>query len=495
MIIDLPSTTSSKINKAMVDLREKGGTIALGRVLTLVIVTDEGDSEEPIEAANAASFEHPCRVIVVARGSRRGAARMDAQIRVGGDAGASEVVVVRLYGQLTDQGATVVVPLLLADAPVVVWWPGESPAIPAEDPIGALAQRRITDSARTKRPLATLADLQESYRPGDTDLTWTRLTSWRGLLAAALDQPPHEKVISAVVAGSPDSVSSDLMAGWLAVRLRCPVRRVRSGRAGSGLGSVVLTRKSGDTSLIRPDQLTAALSVPNQPRREVALRRRGLRDCIAEELRRLDPDEVFAEVLAKGLPMVARHADTAAKASTRKTSTAGASETAGTTTTAAGPSGTTKSGTTKSGTRRKRADGPVTVPDGAPGDGPTLATDGASRTPGGLAESARRAAEAGDSVSESGSTRSRAAGKRSTTAKATSARSTSAKSTSAESTSVESTSAKSTSARSTGGGTARRRPATAKSGGKAATAEPSRARTTPDATADCPTRSTRRSAR
>ena len=38
----------------------------LGRVLTLVVVTDEANTEDPIEAANAASFEHPCRVIVVA---------------------------------------------------------------------------------------------------------------------------------------------------------------------------------------------------------------------------------------------------------------------------------------------------------------------------------------------------------------------------------------------------------------------------------------------
>ncbi|GAA2001770.1 glucose-6-phosphate dehydrogenase assembly protein OpcA [Nakamurella flavida] len=407
MIIDLPSTTSSKINKAMVDLREKGGTVALGRVLTLVIVTDEGESEEPIEAANAASFEHPCRVIVVGRGSRRGAARMDAQIRVGGDAGASEVVVVRLYGQLADHGATVVVPLLLADAPVVVWWPGESPAVPAEDPIGSLAQRRITDGARTKRPLATLAALQDSYRPGDTDLTWTRLTSWRGLLAAALDQPPHEKVISAVVAGSPDSVSTDLMAAWLAVRLRCPVRRVRSGRSGSGLGSVVLTRKSGDTSLIRPDQLTATLSVPDQPRREVALRRRGLRDCIAEELRRLDPDDVFAEVLAKGLPMVAKHAEAAAKASTRAGTKSATPATAPVE--AAADPATPKA---RGGRRRKTDAGLTTVPDGAPGNGPTLATDGDTHTADDLAGSARRAAEAGDSVAESGSTRSRTTARR-----------------------------------------------------------------------------------
>ena len=241
MIIDLPSTTSSKINRSLVDLRERGGSVALGRVLTLVIVTEESQSEDPIAAANAASFEHPCRVIVLARGIRRTSARMDAQIRVGGDAGASEVIVLRLYGPLVDHGESVVVPLLLADAPVVVWWPGESPAVPAEDPIGRLAQRRITDAASAKRPVAELGKRAASYRPGDTDLAWTRITRWRGLLASAMDQPPHDKVLSATVAGAADTPSADLLAGWLAVTLRCPVRRTKSpSKAGPGLHSVVL---------------------------------------------------------------------------------------------------------------------------------------------------------------------------------------------------------------------------------------------------------------
>ncbi len=308
MIIDLPSTTSSTINKKMVEMREQGGANAQGRVLTLVIITDENSSEDPIAAANGASFEHPCRVIVVAKGSKRGAARLDAQIRVGGDAGASEVIILRLWGPLADHGAAVVIPLLLADAPVVAWWPGESPESPADDPIGALAQRRITDSAAVKRPIAALNVRRASYRPGDTDLAWTRLTNWRGLLAAALDQPPHEKITEATVAGASDSASADLLAGWLALQLRCSVKRIKVDRAGSGLRAVTLTRRSGEISLIRPEGVTATLTVSNQAPRELTLPRRILRDCIAEELRRLDADDVYADVLSKGLDLVAKQA-------------------------------------------------------------------------------------------------------------------------------------------------------------------------------------------
>jgi glucose-6-phosphate dehydrogenase assembly protein OpcA len=309
VIIDLPTTNSSKINKALVDLREKGGSIALGRVLTLVIVTEEAASEDPIAAANAASFEHPCRVIVVARGSKRASPRLDAQIRVGGDAGASEVVVLRLYGPLVDHGASVVVPLLLADAPVVVWWPGDAPEIPAEDPIGMLGERRITDASSSKRPIAQLTKRRDSYRPGDTDLAWTRITRWRGLLASCLDQPPHDKITEASVAGAPDSPSADLLAAWLALSLKVPVKRIKSpAKSGPGLHSVVLCRRAGDISLIRPQTITAELKVANQPERHVALPRRGLRDCLSEELRRLDADDVYAEVLTKGMALVAKHA-------------------------------------------------------------------------------------------------------------------------------------------------------------------------------------------
>jgi glucose-6-phosphate dehydrogenase assembly protein OpcA len=305
MIVDLPSTTTSAVNGKMVELRERGGAVALGRVLTLVIVTDDGGpTEQSIDAANDASREHPCRVLVLARGAKRAAARLDAQIRVGGDAGASEVVVLRMYGPLADQGASIAVPLLLPDAPVVAWWPGEPPVVPAEDPVGRLAQRRITDAAVARNPVKALAQRRASYADGDTDLAWSRLTLWRGLLAAALDQPPYEEITHAAVSGAADSPSTDLMAGWLADKLGVPVTRTKANIAG-GLESVRLVRHSGDIVLARPDGKIGVLTQPGQPERRVALSRRSLRDCLSEELRRLDPDEIYEAALG-GLSNVHR---------------------------------------------------------------------------------------------------------------------------------------------------------------------------------------------
>lgn len=299
MIVDLPSTTVSAVNRKLVALRESGGVLALGRVLTLVVVTDDsGHIEGAIEAANSASREHPCRVIVLARGQRRAAPRLDAQIRVGGDAGASEVIVLRGYGALAgdEPGAGMVMPLLLPDAPVVAWWPGEAPAVPSADAIGQLAQRRITDALAARNPSRAFEQRRAYHVAGDTDLTWTRLTQWRALLAAALDTPPHDEVTSAVVAGDVVSPSTDLLAGWLAVRLGVRVKRSPS-REHSGVSSVRLNRSSGPVELVRPDGKTANLRQPGQPDRLVALARRGVPDCLAEELRRLDPDEIYAAAL------------------------------------------------------------------------------------------------------------------------------------------------------------------------------------------------------
>ena len=297
MIVDLPSTNTSAVNHALIEIRERGGAVALGRVLTLVIVTDDSSQvEESIQAANEASREHPCRILIVARGLKRAATRLDAQIRVGGDAGASEVLVLRLYGPLADHGDSVVIPLLLPDCPVVAWWPGVAPAVPSQDPIGTLAQRRITDAAAERYPIKALETRRTSYTDGDTDLAWTRLTPWRALLAAALDLPPFEDVEAVTVTGGADNPSTDLLAGWLRSRLQVPVQRRVSG-PGGGVSSAVLQRRGGPVELNRPDGKVGTLCQPGQPDRRVPLTRRPVRDCLTEELRRLDPDEIYHAAL------------------------------------------------------------------------------------------------------------------------------------------------------------------------------------------------------
>ena len=306
MIVDLPNTTTSAISKTLVKIREEGGAVALGRVLTLIITTHLGAEEEAIEAANEASREHPMRIIVVSTDpddKGKTEPRVDAQIRVGGDAGAGEVVVVKAYGAAASDQESLVTGLLLPDAPVVAWWPGAAPANVSQSPVGRIAQRRITDAAASSNPVKALATISESYRPGDTDFAWTRLTLWRAQLAAVLDQPPYTQVTGVEVHGTADSPSTVLLAAWLQEALQVPVTLGVSGKShgSSGIQGVKLIRESGAIELERTMSNVATLVQPGQPTHDLSLPRRSLRDCLAEELRRLDPDDLFGEVIVNGV--------------------------------------------------------------------------------------------------------------------------------------------------------------------------------------------------
>jgi glucose-6-phosphate dehydrogenase assembly protein OpcA len=304
VIKNLENTTTSLISRELVTIREEGGAVALGRVLTLLVQTKFAGIEEAILAANEASRAHPCRIIVLADEDTQSSAepRLDAEIRVGGDAGASEVVVLRAYGEAASDPESLVTGLLLPDAPVVAWWPGEAPIKPSASAIGRIAQRRITDAASQKDPHAWLVSLANNYEPGDSDFAWTRLTLWRAQLAAILDQPPYDPITKVIVTGAVDSPSTDLLASWLGQKLGVEVELVRTdrGKAVSGIKGVKLERESGEIEIVRNAPDVATLFQPSQPTRDINLPRRSLRDCLIEDLRRLDSDDAFGALILAG---------------------------------------------------------------------------------------------------------------------------------------------------------------------------------------------------
>ncbi|WP_172386416.1 glucose-6-phosphate dehydrogenase assembly protein OpcA [Streptomyces sp. MNP-20] len=328
MKIDLTDTTASKINKALVQGRRAIGTPAVGMVLTLVIVTDEENAYDALKAASEASREHPSRtLVVIKRVSRsprdRTSSRLDAEVRVGADAGTGETVVLRLYGDVINHAQSVVLPLLLPDAPTVVWWPVNAPIDPAQDPLGALAQRRVTDTYAAEQPIQELTARAEAYHPGDTDLSWTRITPWRSMLAAALDQVTCE-VTAAEVEGEEFNPSVELLAMWLADRLSVPVRRSLS--TGPGLTGVRMETNCGPIVLDRADGALATLSIQGQPDRAVALKRRETSELIAEELRRLDPDDTYASALRFGVDRLDETARSTVTAAAQEPDASGSAE-------------------------------------------------------------------------------------------------------------------------------------------------------------------------
>src|SRR6185312_13786091 len=203
------------------------------------------------------------------------------------DAGAAEVIVLYGYGQLAAESESLVAALLLPDAPIVAWWPHGMPKDASRTSVGRIAHRRITDSGNEPDPQQALFSLRDTYTAGDTDLAWTRLTNWRIQLAAVFDQVEPAPVTAVAVEGASDSPSTVLLAAWLTLALEAPVTIVAD-PAGTGIRRVRLTRPGGDVQLHRPGLSIAELTQPGQPAQRISLPRRSLKDCLAEELRRLD---------------------------------------------------------------------------------------------------------------------------------------------------------------------------------------------------------------
>ena len=304
MIITLKDTTASEVASRIVELRNERGSTALGRVLTLIIVVpDVIDVDQAIEISDAVSREHPCRVIVVVDDHERNvSARLNAQIRVGGEAGPSDVVVLEPRGGAANDLDTLVMPLVLSDTPVVTYWPAAPPSNPAEHPLGRIAVRRVTDSRSSQCPMRALVDLSAVYEPGDTDLAWSGVTLWRAVLAAIIgdftDVPERIRVT-----GHPTHPASFLIQAWLQSRMGVDVIRETDREAVTITGvyfyfadgrEVALTRRAGSevAHLERTGLDTAYVNLP----------RRSIQDCLMEELRRIDPDVFYGKLLTKVLP-------------------------------------------------------------------------------------------------------------------------------------------------------------------------------------------------
>ncbi|NYI41522.1 glucose-6-phosphate dehydrogenase assembly protein OpcA [Demequina lutea] len=296
MIIDLPRTTTVDINAELLRLRKEGGVVTIGRVMTLVIDATDADAEEAISTANVASREHPCRIIVLS--PQEESEDLGGQIRVGGDAGASEVIVLKPPLSAMDHADALITPLLLPDAPIVAWWASVVPLVPSATGIGGMAQRRITDAKGAFNPPAVLCALADAYTPGDTDLSWTRITRWRALLASALEQVSDQRVTKARLHGDVNSPSILLMGAWLRGALGCEFEAIYDPEA-TGLVSVCLDTPSGSIKIDRPDGHNATLTQPGQPPHIITLPSRTQGECLAEELRRMDNDPVYGEALRR----------------------------------------------------------------------------------------------------------------------------------------------------------------------------------------------------
>ena len=314
--MNLGRTTTHRITRALRSLREKRGEVTTGRVLTLIVsARSEEDLDSVVRGANEASREHPARVIVVIHDRSTDEVSLDAELIVGGQAGAAEIIFMRLHGELADHADSVVMPLLLPDTPVVVWWPFTSPRNPAGDSLGRLASRRITDSfsdAAAGKGAKAIFRRRIGYTPGDSDLVWSRITPWRGLLSSAVEQHAGDTVTGVDITGPAEDPAVDIAAGWLADRFSVPVTRYAGtspsvpvddeGLATAPVERVVLHFIGGELVMEVLDHRSVRI-LDGETDNIVTLHRRTLGECLAEELRHLEPDAAFGNAL-HGLPRV-----------------------------------------------------------------------------------------------------------------------------------------------------------------------------------------------
>ncbi|CAM3257630.1 glucose-6-phosphate dehydrogenase assembly protein OpcA [Stackebrandtia soli] len=301
-MIALWDTTATEVVDALAAERHSAGGTS-GLALNLVVIVDEQGERDAEVALTHAAQQHPCRLLIVVRRDGHGdTARLDAEIVVGGRLGPCEAVVMRMYGPLADHSESVIMPLLASDVPVVTCWFVPPPPCAAEDPLGAFADRRITYSAHADQPVAALRVRAEDYNPGDTDLSWTRITYWRTLIASAFDTAtaPAESV---TIHGSASDPSVALMAGWFGTRLGLtPTIRdaevVRDSPHLPAIKAVSFQLEGGDEiAVTRDEDGRTLLRRTGFPDRIQTIKGRMLGELLAEELRHLDPDQSYEAAL------------------------------------------------------------------------------------------------------------------------------------------------------------------------------------------------------
>ena len=226
--------------------REHGSAVARTSVLNIVVfATREVHAVRAGRTIAQLALGHPSRAIVVHAGQPAGS-NGDADLDLAmyahlPEADATrqvcyEQVLIRACGDTQERIASAVIPLLLPDLPVFLWWTGTPPLEePVFESLLGLADRLILDSADVARPETTLPGIARVCdagrgRYGVTDLNWTRLTRWRDLLAAFFEVPrwrPYLEAMNGIRIGF--AVDADgrevhpsqalLLLGWFASRL------------------------------------------------------------------------------------------------------------------------------------------------------------------------------------------------------------------------------------------------------------------------------------
>ncbi len=234
---------------------------ARSSVLNLIVVGGRRETAERCAATIAGTAgRRPSRSLILSAVDPDGPPGLDARIEAlalatatGRAETGAETIHVITRGETGQHLASIIVPLLVRDLPVALWWP-DAPEFESHraDRLLPLADRLIVDGSSWPGDgmdrLAAMARVAHSQRLIVADFALLRQARWREALASVYDLPdlrPHLRAVRSITvefaatdeddpAGSTNVVRPVYHVAWLASRLGMsvvsPLRRVAGGR-------------------------------------------------------------------------------------------------------------------------------------------------------------------------------------------------------------------------------------------------------------------------
>lgn len=213
-------------------------------VFNLIIsIRDEEQLPDVTETITKLTWSYPCRAIVLvckpeeAETSTEAFISAHCQLPTGtGKKVCCEQITIIGKGEAANGLWSMVLPLIVPDLPVILWWPGD-PCVEEAlfERLLDTADRVIVDSRAFVKPGVTFAHLATLSRgeysaTAFADLSWSRLTAWRSLIAQFFDQTRYRIYLENIDAieiqyEAPDDYKYPnfsealLLVGWLSTLL------------------------------------------------------------------------------------------------------------------------------------------------------------------------------------------------------------------------------------------------------------------------------------
>jgi glucose-6-phosphate dehydrogenase assembly protein OpcA len=219
--------------------KSDAGPVLCSRTLNLVVYClAAADLQAAAELLDPIVMQHPCRAILVSPAAPNAEQEIHTEIsascltsHTGNRYIGRELISIAAKPAAQARVASIVRALVLPDLPVFLWWrDANSLGNDLFQQLRELASRVIVDSAGLEDLQADWPRVHSLFQSPDTavsDLAWSRLTSWRQLIAQLFDGParmPYVQRLRRIVVefgneGSSVQADALLLAAWLARQL------------------------------------------------------------------------------------------------------------------------------------------------------------------------------------------------------------------------------------------------------------------------------------